>query len=754
MSFFKRLNPLAAVADQAWLSMLNFAISLAFIWGASKSEYAYYLLLFAPLLLVQSIQNAVVNSPLTTFLPAAAEHDKAALRQTAVSLHIYLAFVAAVVGGLGLFVYESWAGLQIDPALIVGFAFAIIGSVAREAQRSLAYVEGKGLQALGGDLLYGVVLLLGIALALYQQTLSATIVLGLTGLAGLLPLVRKLSAFEGVMLHSMPMRQFWSCGKWAIPAVAATWLSLSAYPYFAERNLGLAAVAEIGAARLFVMPVGLFTTAWSNWYRPKVTAWMAIGDVANTKRLTFASVLIGIATLVAFAGTLLALYPELEHWLKPQYHGMLPLVLGWICFFAFSFVRTVFMATLMTNADGYKAFYFITWLSLAISVPGLMYFSSWGAVWVVIVLCVVELVQALLVIYKSMQSWRVRKAVITKQKFENLQKPDVYTSAEEKGKESPQLGIDGAIEKLSVTVAVCTYQRPTQLKNGLDALWRQSGKLPSKGIQVVIVDNDSAGSARAIIEQSSPPEGWSLSYFVEPRPGVSFARNRCLKESSSDLIAFFDDDEEPSPNWLTCLLETYCRTNANAVFGPVLSVFDQVPPSWIKECAAYKRPRFSTGQKINWENSRTGNVLFERRMADYVGGGFDERFASSGGEDVLFFAMAERFGASLVWSDGAIVEERVPRERMRVNYLIRRSFKGGQTWGRVKVELGQMKFWHIALQGCSVTVVGCLSLVPALLLSRNLVVRNFQCIAGGLGKMSAWWAARHEGGSRAKHYIG
>lgn len=406
MVSMRRLNPLAAVADQAWLSLLSFTISLAFIWGASKSEYGYYLLLVAPLMLVQSIQNAIVNSPLATFLPAADEKVKPALRRTAVSLHIYLAFSAAVLGGVGLAAYEHWTGLKVDILLLAGFSFAIVGTIAREAQRSFAYVQGQGIRALAGDLAYGTALMAGIAWAILSDQLTAGIVLMLTGLAGVLPLLAKLPTFQKPQIHPESMRQFWSCGRWALPSVIVTWANLSAYPYFAEHALGLNAVADIGAARLFLMPVGLAMTAWSNWYRPRISSWLAAGNAAAVKRLTHKSLFGGWTGLAALVVLIVMAYPFIEPVLGEQYRGLQPLVLMWVLFFALSLARNIYMATLMTDAQGYKILHHITWLALALSLPGFILLSDNGALWVVGVLCTVELAQLILVVLKASGYWR------------------------------------------------------------------------------------------------------------------------------------------------------------------------------------------------------------------------------------------------------------------------------------------------------------------------------------------------------------
>lgn len=406
MISLKRLNPLAAVADQAWLSLLNFAIALAFIWGASKTEYGYYILLMAPLLLVQSIQSAIVNSPLATFLPAATEADKPNLLITAASLHIYLVLMCGVLGGLGLMVYGQVAELHVESLLLAGFVLAIAGTLSRESQRSFSYVQGQGVRALAGDLIYGMVLLAGIALALAGDQLSAGLVLLLTGIAGLVPLFSRVAGFHGLQTHAEPMRQFWSCGRWALPSVVVTWISLSAYPYFAGHALGLAAVADIGAARLFLMPVGLMMTAWSNWYRPRISGWLALGKVDAVVGITRRSLLAGWVLLATLAVLLAFTYPLVEPLLGEQYLGLQPLVLMWLLYFAISLARTVYMATLMTDARGYKILHHITWIALALSLPGFVLLSHNGALWVVGVLCAVELMQTVFVIVKARQYWK------------------------------------------------------------------------------------------------------------------------------------------------------------------------------------------------------------------------------------------------------------------------------------------------------------------------------------------------------------
>lgn len=402
----KLLQPLAAVADQAWLSLISLAVSIAFIREATKTEYGYYLLLAAPLLLVQGVQNAIVNSPLATILPAANDSEKRHIKTTAISLHAYLALLAAVLGAAGLLLFGWIEDMELSILLILGFSLAIIGTIARESQRSLAYAQGLGIKALTGDLVYGLFLLAGIGLAIAGESLSAGAVLLLTGLAGVAPLTTRVRGLSRPSIHPDVARQFWSCTRWALPSVIATWVSLNSYPYFAGTVLGVSSVADIGAARLFLMPIGLVMTAWGNWYRPRVSRWFSIGDIASVKRVTHTSLAIALGLMAAFAAILSTAYPWLEALLGAEYRNLQSLVLLWLLYFSLAACRNIYMATLMTDALGYKTLHHITWLGLILSLSGLAAVSKNGASWVIGVLCAIELSQAILVALRAHSYWR------------------------------------------------------------------------------------------------------------------------------------------------------------------------------------------------------------------------------------------------------------------------------------------------------------------------------------------------------------
>ena len=95
----------------------------------------------------------------------------------------------------------------------------------------------------------------------------------------------------------------------------------------------------------------------------------------------------------------------------------------------------------------------------------------------------------------------------------------------------------------SVTVAVCTRDRPGHLARCLAALAR----LDPRPDRVMVVDNAPRLPCRAAVEAHG------FDYVLEPRPGLDNARNRAIEQCQTDLIAFTDDDCVPVPAWLARL---------------------------------------------------------------------------------------------------------------------------------------------------------------------------------------------------------
>lgn len=307
----------------------------------------------------------------------------------------------------------------------------------------------------------------------------------------------------------------------------------------------------------------------------------------------------------------------------------------------------------------------------------------------------------------------------------------------------------------SITVAICTFRRPVGLKRLLLEFARQKG-ISHHAVRLVVVDNDPEATARAVVEDIlSHGYPYPVDYFVETHPGVAHARNRCLAESSAEYMAFIDDDEIPTEGWLAELLKSQITTQADIVCGPVLPRFDSTPPVWVLEGRFFERKRYPDNTRITWLDSRTGNVLFSRDVIELAGGRFDERFSASGAEDALFFYRAEQHGASIYWADQACVHEYIPDSRVSLKWFVRRAYKGGQNWVRIRAESNHYIWLPMALRGLGALIIAAILFLPVLLVSRARANRLVLRMAGDAGKMTAWRASmRAHGAYERRHYTG
>ena len=123
--------------------------------------------------------------------------------------------------------------------------------------------------------------------------------------------------------------------------------------------------------------------------------------------------------------------------------------------------------------------------------------------------------------------------------------------------------VDGAgtYEFPTISVVVCTRDRPASLRNCLEHL----AALSYPEFEVVVVDNASRSpEIRDIVIQSG------FRYVRENRPGLDWARNRGMYEARYGIIAYTDDDACVSAGWLRGIAQAFRDPAVSAVTGLVL----------------------------------------------------------------------------------------------------------------------------------------------------------------------------------------
>lgn len=225
---------------------------------------------------------------------------------------------------------------------------------------------------------------------------------------------------------------------------------------------------------------------------------------------------------------------------------------------------------------------------------------------------------------------------------------------------------------------ISTYKRPELLRRLLDSIARMDHC--GLAAEVVIVDNDSAESARVAVE--SLQLDMPIAYAVESQQNIALARNRCLQLAQGEWIAMLDDDGEVAADWLKKHRECQRQTQADLLCGPVIQKLPPDSPAWVEEGQFFSRQRFAHGSEIPYLHARGGNVLFRRQLVETVESLFNPDYGRSGGEDTELFERFRENGAMLIWSDQAVVHEAIEADRVNATWLIGRIFRGGQNYAR------------------------------------------------------------------------
>lgn len=237
-------------------------------------------------------------------------------------------------------------------------------------------------------------------------------------------------------------------------------------------------------------------------------------------------------------------------------------------------------------------------------------------------------------------------------------------------------------DRLSCVVAVLTYLRPSDLRELLPQLLEQIAGVDDD-VDILVVDNDPLGSARELVEAFADV---GVRYAHEVVPGIAAARNLALDlGASSEVLIFIDDDERPSAQWLSGMLELYREMRPAAVVGPVISDFSKALDPWIEAGRFFRRRRMPTGTAITV--AATNNLLLDMAVIGVLGLRFDLAFGISGGSDTLFTRQLTSAGRTILWHDEAVVFDVVPEKRQTRAWVLQRAYRSGNSWSQTALVL-------------------------------------------------------------------
>jgi hypothetical protein len=202
---------------------------------------------------------------------------------------------------------------------------------------------------------------------------------------------------------------------------------------------------------------------------------------------------------------------------------------------------------------------------------------------------------------------------------------------------------------------------------------------------------------------------------------------------NSDFIAFLDDDEIASSDWIEQLLAAQSQFEADIVAGPVPPLLSGAP-QWVVEGGFLDAPSHSTGAYAGFVAS--GNVLLRAEPIRHLR--FDPRFDRTGGGDTHFFERAKLAGMRVVWAEDARAYEFVPPERTTAAWILNRAYSSANRYTRSCLYLNP---GYGTLARRAVTAIGGLlaacALLPLGVFGKWRLVKAFQFAYRAWGTLQA-----------------
>ena len=235
---------------------------------------------------------------------------------------------------------------------------------------------------------------------------------------------------------------------------------------------------------------------------------------------------------------------------------------------------------------------------------------------------------------------------------------------------------------IRLSLIIPTHNRSERLIAALESVIRQD--LPAADWECVVVSNNSTDDTVARFgDFAARYPGLNLRLVTEDGPGVSYARNRGIAETSAPLLVFIDDDERINPGFLRAYADFFdAHPDAVVAGGRIIAEYVTGRPAWLSkytempianpmDFGAAVRP-FPAGRVPGG-----GNMAFRRAGLEGFGG-FDPSLGRAngeliGGEENDFFERLLLGGETIWYVPGAVMWHIIPPSKLTEEYFRRLS---------------------------------------------------------------------------------
>jgi O-antigen/teichoic acid export membrane protein len=346
------------------------------------------------------VWTALFCAPLPALIIKTTEAEQLGLKRTL--------FTAGLVGALGSFILFVPMSMALGLDLGLSLLFASFGALnlIRWFARAYAYATDAPVKTMQSDLIYCVVLILGVIYIQFVPISSLHMplfVLTLSVAIGILPFgVTYLKAqFVDLSLKALkPYKVIWQqYSGWSLLGVITMEATANAHAYILTWLAGPSAFAPVAASALFIRPIGVAMNALTEFERPKIAQSLKQDGLDKTKQaLTFFrwSLMAVWCGSGALAALILFVAP---HLVFPKSYDLNFMIYGTVLWMLVAFMRQIRTpeSVLLQAGGAFKPLALASVVSSVISIISVvLLFVTLGALWSIVGIVIGEAVFAII----------------------------------------------------------------------------------------------------------------------------------------------------------------------------------------------------------------------------------------------------------------------------------------------------------------------------------------------------------------------
>jgi glycosyltransferase involved in cell wall biosynthesis len=223
-----------------------------------------------------------------------------------------------------------------------------------------------------------------------------------------------------------------------------------------------------------------------------------------------------------------------------------------------------------------------------------------------------------------------------------------------------------------ITIAICTYNREELLKHCLDSLLPQ---LNDK-VEILVIDN---GTQKVKSLADKYP---SVKYVSEPNTGLSYARNKAIKEARGKWLLYIDDDAKSDKNLIETAL-MHCQENHKVFGGVYYPWYHYGQPKWYKQDYGSNSKNFAASGVLPNHEFLSGGIMCIHKSVFEVLGEFNTDLGMSGtktgyGEESELQERMIKNNIPRVYDDALVITHVVADYKLSVDWHLQAYKKRGQ----------------------------------------------------------------------------